>query len=182
MAPRGSSCMSRPRRAASVSASSRLNTPPMQAAAISPTLCPIMAAGSTPQLGQQASQRELHAEDGRLADARLQDALIGGRIVQVVAEEQLREAVSVELAERLAAHSSMAALKTGSLRYRPAPIRAYWAPWPVNRKATRAPVCAVVCSALARGSSSRRRATAESVSYATIARRWGIRARPTASV
>ena len=48
--PAGSDPISRPRVATSFSPSSRLNTPATHAATYSPTLCPITAEGSTPQL------------------------------------------------------------------------------------------------------------------------------------
>ena len=48
IAPRGSSEISRPRRAMTATASSRAITPASAAATYSPTLCPIIAAGRTP--------------------------------------------------------------------------------------------------------------------------------------
>ena len=51
----GRSCISRARRAISGSPSSSEKTPATQAAAYSPTLCPITAAGSTPQAIQSCA-------------------------------------------------------------------------------------------------------------------------------
>ena len=49
ISPRGRLCIRRPRAAMRVSASSSPNTPAMHAATYSPTLCPSMTAGCTPQ-------------------------------------------------------------------------------------------------------------------------------------
>ena len=67
----GSDCMSLARCAISRRPSSSAKTPAMQAAANSPTLCPITAAGSTPQLRHRRGQGVFEGEHHRLRVARL---------------------------------------------------------------------------------------------------------------
>ena len=86
------------------------------------------------------------------------------------------------MGRRISAHWSSAALNTGSVRYRPAPIPGCCAPWPGKRKATPASWLADSRSMTARPSAPRKSCAASSGSLATTARRCAMRERPTPSV
>ena len=77
------------------------------------------------------------------------------------------------------AHSSIAAANNGSVRYRPAPMPAYWAPCPVNRKRDLGPSHGAGAAPPWRsGSACAEQPAAVAASAATTARRNGSRVRP----
>ena len=136
-----------------------------------------------PPARPEAGERVLERDDRRLADGRLQQPRVRSRRV-VRARPNIRSRRSrPTIGSRSRRTRRSPRRTTGSVRYRPAPMPGYCAPWPGNRNATPAPSHGAVAGRRrARIRLAGAAATATPTSAATSARRYGIRARPTASV
>ena len=118
-------------------ASSRLRTPAMCAAAISPALWPIMAAGTIPHECQSLASATSIGEDSRLS-------VFSVRQLRLVFRERIAAQPKTSRRDAWIAcsHSSMAARKTGSSRSSDIPISAHCEPWPEHRNTTFGVRCA----------------------------------------
>ncbi len=130
MAPSGIDCASRPRAATRRTASGRENTPATVAATNSPTLCPAMARGVTPQNAQ--SRARAYSTQKRPAWA---NSVRVSRSEPSGANTRARGSWP-RCSVNSSAQRSNSAANTGSWSYSSRPMPTYWAPWPGNSKAT----------------------------------------------
>ncbi len=120
IAPGPAVSIRRLRSATTCAAPSRVSTPAAYAAATSPTLCPITAAGSTPQERQSAVSATCTAHKAGWPTS----------IGRVAASRSVRTSSSDQGTQRRSAvsHSSIAARKTGSSPMRSRAMPVHWPP------------------------------------------------------
>ena len=129
------SSMKRPRRTMTFAACSKLRMPATQAAAISPTLWPMTAAGCTPQ--------DFHSAASPICTAKIAGCEISVRSICEPPSGRDSSSMSENFAHGCiaASHASIISLNTGSCRMRSRPIPHHCVPCPLITNATR-----VACS------------------------------------
>ena len=111
-------------------ASSKLNTPATQAAAISPTLWPTTAAGCTPH--------DFHSSASATCIAKMAGCAISVRcICEVPSWRQAPRAGKSSHGLIAASHASIVLRKTGSCAMSSRPMPHHCGPWPLMTKAMR---------------------------------------------
>ena len=175
MLPAGSACMRRPRSRTSASASSSRITPASAAQTNSPTLCPINAPGSTPQL--------IHSRASEYSRQKIAGCvtLVGTSTVGS-SEKNLPRGSSPVRRWMISQHSSYASRNAGSDACRPRPIAAYCEPWPGQRNATSGRSAGSSRDPVRAASGDRSSSAACACDVATTQRRWPNARRPTRNV
>ncbi len=180
--PSGSACISLPRAATSMAASSRESTPATWAAANSPTEWPATRSGTTPQCSSSRYSATSKANSaGCVYSVRSSSRPPSSDgVVSHITSRRGRSSCT----SRCPTTSSRAEAKTGWRAYSSRPMPAHWLPWPENRKAVRpstgAPVTRTESSAPA--DSAARPRSASSLPYGRSTARCSNAARPTARV
>jgi hypothetical protein len=173
IAPAGSACISAPRRATRRAASASGITPATTAAANSPTLWPIIAAGVAPRASHDwANATSTQNVAGCVtAVSRNASALpLNTRCARSNSSPQAATA------------SSNAARNTGSWACRARPMPAYCAPWPGNSHTSGGRIAPTIRCARIVSSAARSARTASSTDFALTHKRCAKRLRPCCSV